>query len=317
MAAASLDAIDYQGGPLSQRDLLDIAKFHGFSIHPVQDFPTLCAPSRIRRRAGSISPTQRATNPGGTVRGLANTRPLRARSHGSRQLRRVPSTAHGSRLLRVGGISFPKRSAVPFLQEAKQERDLSVGDIRETFYVSYDMAAHRFTNLATSTSTRRAHGALRRRGHHLEGVQQYERSLSNRSGRSCRRSTTVPPMGHPPGVPFRRQVRHPLSVHRYTRRVVLVRHPRRGGQTAPPSRYAGDHLRQRQVLPGRETDRKSVSECPDGECCRDRPQNWANDGRAGVAQPEGPITRGGGAARWRFGVDMSEIYEFLERNDKS
>ena len=36
-----------------------------------------------------------------------------------------------------------------FLAEAKEARDLSVEDLRDVFSVSYEMAAHRFTNLAT------------------------------------------------------------------------------------------------------------------------------------------------------------------------
>ncbi len=36
-----------------------------------------------------------------------------------------------------------------FLERAKADRDLSVEDLRDVFSVSYEMAAHRFTNLAT------------------------------------------------------------------------------------------------------------------------------------------------------------------------
>ena len=43
----------------------------------------------------------------------------------------------------------PEQAAAKFLQEAKDARDLSVEDLRDVFSVSYEMAAHRFTNLAT------------------------------------------------------------------------------------------------------------------------------------------------------------------------
>ena len=36
-----------------------------------------------------------------------------------------------------------------FLREAKDQKDISVEDLKEVFYISYEMAAHRFTNLAT------------------------------------------------------------------------------------------------------------------------------------------------------------------------
>ncbi|TPW65367.1 XRE family transcriptional regulator, partial [Schumannella sp. 10F1B-5-1] len=44
---------------------------------------------------------------------------------------------------------IPERSAVEFLTAAKTKRELSVEDLRDAFAVSYETAAHRFTNLAT------------------------------------------------------------------------------------------------------------------------------------------------------------------------
>ena len=49
----------------------------------------------------------------------------------------------------AGAVLVPERAAVRALQSAKADRDLSVEDIKERFYVSYEMAAQRFTNLAT------------------------------------------------------------------------------------------------------------------------------------------------------------------------
>ena len=49
----------------------------------------------------------------------------------------------------AAAVLVPERSAARFLAEAKEARDLSVEDLRDVFSVSYEMAAHRFTNLAT------------------------------------------------------------------------------------------------------------------------------------------------------------------------
>jgi hypothetical protein len=38
---------------------------------------------------------------------------------------------------------------VPFLQDVKAQGDVAIEDLEERFYVSYEMAAHRFANLAT------------------------------------------------------------------------------------------------------------------------------------------------------------------------
>ena len=49
----------------------------------------------------------------------------------------------------AAAVLVPEQAAAKFLQEAKDARDMSVEDLRDVFSVSYEMAAHRFTNLAT------------------------------------------------------------------------------------------------------------------------------------------------------------------------
>lgn len=49
----------------------------------------------------------------------------------------------------AGALLVPEQPAVKALSLAKKDRDLSVEDLKERFYVSYEMAAQRFTNLAT------------------------------------------------------------------------------------------------------------------------------------------------------------------------
>ena len=49
----------------------------------------------------------------------------------------------------AAAVLVPEQAAAAFLAEAKQARELSVEDLRDVFSVSYEMAAHRFTNLAT------------------------------------------------------------------------------------------------------------------------------------------------------------------------
>ena len=49
----------------------------------------------------------------------------------------------------AAAVLAPEQVAVDFLREAKAQNDISVEDLKELFYISYEMAAHRFTNLAT------------------------------------------------------------------------------------------------------------------------------------------------------------------------
>ena len=49
----------------------------------------------------------------------------------------------------AAAILCPEAPAVDLLKELDAEQDLSCEDLKETFYLSYEVAAHRFTNLAT------------------------------------------------------------------------------------------------------------------------------------------------------------------------
>ena len=49
----------------------------------------------------------------------------------------------------TGALLIPEAHAVPFLQDAKNDRAISIEDLRDAYSVSYETAAHRFTNLAT------------------------------------------------------------------------------------------------------------------------------------------------------------------------
>jgi hypothetical protein len=66
------------------------------------------------------------------------------RDHGDFLRQRVEANYFAAALM------IPQGSAVPFLQRAKAEHALSVEDLRDVHSVSYETAAHRFTNLATT-----------------------------------------------------------------------------------------------------------------------------------------------------------------------
>src|SRR6202020_3523034 len=49
----------------------------------------------------------------------------------------------------AAAMLIPESAAVPFLRSAKERRDLAVEALIDVFSVSYEMAAHRVTNLVT------------------------------------------------------------------------------------------------------------------------------------------------------------------------
>ena len=50
----------------------------------------------------------------------------------------------------AGAVLLPEQATIAALSEAKKQRQISMEDLRDAFGVSYEMAAHRFTNLATT-----------------------------------------------------------------------------------------------------------------------------------------------------------------------
>ncbi|HEY3903511.1 MAG TPA: helix-turn-helix domain-containing protein [Streptosporangiaceae bacterium] len=155
-AERALAPVSYSGGALSQGMLLSVVSHHGFSVRYVQDLP---------RSARSVTD-------------LRNRRIyLRQESLGVHTPRAVLLQTLGHFVLghstpadfadflrqRVeanyfaAAVLVPEQAAVAFLQHAKDSKNLSVEDMRDVFSVSYEMAAHRFTNLATHHLDLRCH----------------------------------------------------------------------------------------------------------------------------------------------------------------
>src|ERR1700722_13094063 len=147
-AGAALATVGYSGGALSHGMLLSVVNRHGFSVRYVPD---------VRRSARSVTD-------------LRNRRIyLRQESLGMHTPRAVllqtlghfvlghEAPADFAEFLRqrveanyfAAAVLVPEAAAARFLRGAKESKDLSVEDLRDVFAVSYEMAAHRFTNLAT------------------------------------------------------------------------------------------------------------------------------------------------------------------------
>jgi XRE family transcriptional regulator, fatty acid utilization regulator len=148
-AAELLAGVPHAEGPLTERDVRAIAGRVGYTLHPEADLPhsARCVIDLQNRRIY-----------------LPHPRDQRGRGH-----RQVALQALGHIVLGHGepadyadflrqrvevnyfaaALLIPEGHAVRLLQEAKAARDLAVEDLRDTFAVSFETAAHRFTNLAT------------------------------------------------------------------------------------------------------------------------------------------------------------------------
>ena len=143
-----LGAVDHPGGPLTQRTASDIAAHLGFTLHYVPDLP------QTTRSVADIKNGRLYLSSRLASKGDPRTAVLQALS--SRILGHREPTSYADFLRQrvetnylTGALLIPEEHAVPFLQEAKERRAISIEDLRDAYSVSYETAAHRFTNLAT------------------------------------------------------------------------------------------------------------------------------------------------------------------------
>jgi predicted transcriptional regulator/DNA-binding XRE family transcriptional regulator len=147
-AAAALATAGYSGGALSQGMLLSVVSQHGFAVRYAQDLPR-SARSVTDLRNRRIYLRQEPL-------GVHTPRAVLLQTLGNFVLgHRAPQDFAEFLHQRVeanyfaAAVLVPEAAAARFLRETKEARSLSVEDLRDVFSVSYEMAAHRFTNLAT------------------------------------------------------------------------------------------------------------------------------------------------------------------------
>lgn len=149
-AAGILEVAGYDGpGPLTSRHINDIVASLGYRIRSVDDIPP--------GTRSIVDPESRAIY-------VAQRNELRTRQARKAILQTVGAMVLGHTVTDnavdflwqrlesayfAAAVLVPEASAVPYLLQASTDRDLSVEDVKEQFYVSYEMAAQRFTNLST------------------------------------------------------------------------------------------------------------------------------------------------------------------------
>ncbi len=150
VARSVLEDVEYGGaGPVTSRNLIDIADRFGYQVRAVDEMPP-----NVR----SIVDTTRKFVL------VAQRNELRTRQARKAILQTVGSialdheppadplqtlTQRLESAYFAAAVLVPESAAVPALRSARNDRDLSVGDLKEQFYVSYEMAAQRFTNLTS------------------------------------------------------------------------------------------------------------------------------------------------------------------------
>ena len=309
-------AVGRRGGPLTDRGVTAVTEHLGFSVHRVADLP---------RSTRSIidSRHRRIFLPAGG-RGGADPRTIVLQTLGHVALGHAEPTSYADFLRQRVEVNYfaaallvPERAAVDFLQEAKAERALAIDDLRDAFAVSYETAAHRFTNLATRHLDIPVH--FMRVGEDGVIYKAYENDdvTFPTDVTGAIEGQTVCRYWASRAV-FRNTDRY-ATHHQYTDMgrgtYWCTTHVERtgSGDFAIDVGVPFEHARWFQ---GRETTVRARSTCPDPGCCRRPPaglaERWSGEAWPSArahshllaAIPPGTFP----------GVDDTEVYEFLERH---
>ena len=239
-AATLLRAIGHRGGPITRTAVDRMAAHLGFALVHTSALPTSTR----------------------TVTDLANKRIYlpqpEAGQHDSRSLalqalghvvlgHRVPADYGDFLAQRVeinyfaAALLIPEREAVALLSKAKAAKDIAIEDLRDAYAVSYETAAHRFTNLATRHLDLPVHfmriSSVRR---HLQGVRERRCALPDRCHRRDRGPAGVPVLDGAGGLRTAGPVLSLPAVHRHGIRNLLVH---RGCRPDPGRHLLGQRRR--------------------------------------------------------------------------
>jgi predicted transcriptional regulator/DNA-binding XRE family transcriptional regulator len=315
-AASALRAGGYSGGALSQGMLVSVVSHHGFAVRYVQDLPrsvrslTDLRNRRIYVKQESVG----AHSPRAIV--------LQALGHFLLD-HQVPRDFADFLRQRVeanyfaAAVLIPEPAAVPVLAGAKQTRDLAVEDLVDLFSVSYEMAAHRFTNLATHHLDLPCHfvkndaSGIIYKAYENDGVVFPADAAGAIEGqRLCRQWSGRQVFGATDRFsPYCQYSDTPSGTYFCVAQV----DPRADLGFAITLGVPFEHSR---WFRGREATTRTRSACPDGECCSRPPAALAGrwEGQAWPsARAHSHILSALPAGSFP-GVDDADIYEFLDRH---
>ncbi len=319
-----LEAVGYDGGPMSERVFTDVVGHYGFTVERIQDLPDSTR-SITDQRARKIYIPQRNRT---TTRA---SRSVVLQTLGHFVLGHRDSDEFGDYVRQrveanyfAGAVLAPEKHAVRFLKTAYDREDLSVEDFREVFYISYEMGAHRLTNLATEHLGLTLHfirsdqeGVIWKAYHNYDLPLPADADGTVEGQRLCKMWGTRQAFG---------------SAHAYDLYYQWTETPTgdfwcvtyiEPDRSPPHAVTVGTDAAQAKYFRGSETTNRLVSRCPNPSCCREpgtsQSQRWR-----GAAWPSATdrshVLSGLPAERPEFskfpGVDMVEVFDFLDRHSR-
>jgi predicted transcriptional regulator len=309
-------AVSHTGGPLTERGIIDLTSHLGFTLHRVADLPSATRSiTDLQNQRIYLPMVNRSSHDPRTI-------VLQTLGHFALQHKdpadyadflrqRVEANYFAAALL------MPEAAAVDFLERAKHERRLAIEDLRDVFSVSYETAAHRFTNLATHHLGLPVH--FMRVGEDGVIYKAYENDdvtfPTDVTGAIegqivCRYWAARAVFAADDRYASHYQYTH-MGRGTYWCTTHVERTPE--GEFAIDVGVAYEHSKWFQ---GRETTKQATSKCPDPSCCRRPPsdlaEKWSHfawpsarvHSHLLAALPPGTFP----------GVDDTEVYAFLDRH---
>ncbi|WP_084471882.1 helix-turn-helix domain-containing protein [Haloglycomyces albus] len=312
-----LHEVGYTSGPLSQHAISDLASHLGFSLHHVNDLPhSTRSVTDLRNRRIYLTQKQTSSH---------DPRAILLQALGSYVLGHTVPTDYSDFLAQrvetnyfAAALLVPESSAVDFLRDAMRNKQIAVEDLRDNFAVSYETAAHRFTNLATQhlgipTHFQKVHkSGIIFKAYENDGVAFPQDPTGAIEGQPiCRYWTS-------------RQVFDVTdkfsAFSQYTDTANGTFWCTARTESGPDGEFSlsvGVPYDHSKWFRGKDTTSRSRSRCPEPDCCRRPPADlsmtWAGNvwpsARANsshlAAMPPGSFP----------GVDETEVYEFLDKHN--
>nr|WP_125610151.1 helix-turn-helix transcriptional regulator [Specibacter cremeus] len=309
-----LKAVGHDQGPLSHHVAADIAEHLGFDLHYVGDLPhSTRSVTDLKNHRIYLTHGQKSDH---------DPRSVLLQALGHYVMGHQTPTDYADFLRQrvytnyfAAALLMPERATVDFLKKAKAAKELAIEDIRDAFAVSYETAAHRFTNLATehldiTTHFQKVHeSGIIHKAYENDGVNFPADHTGAIEGQAvCRFWTSRAVFDVPDKFRAFNQYTD-TAVGTYWCTARTERHSSGEYSLSIGVPYA--HVK---WFRGRDTTERSQSRCPDPSCCRRPPADlaalWSGNAwpstRANshllAAMPQGAFP----------GVDETEVYRFLQ-----
>lgn len=318
-AAQLLKSVGYSSGPLGHHLAARLAEHLGFSIRFVPNLPASTR-SVTDQRNKVIFLTQAKSRDW-------DDRSVLLQALGHHVLDHTEPEDYSEFLRQrvytnyfAAALLMPEGPAVEFLSRAKNAKELALEDLRDAFAVSYEFAAHRFTNLATEHLDITCHfqkvheSGIIHKAYENDGVSfPADHSGAIEGQAVCRRWTSREVFDVQDKFrSFNQYTDTPAGTYWCTARTSAH-------SSGTYSLSIGVPFQHAKWFRGKDTQSRSVSGCPDDPtCCRRPPAELAEvwDGQAWpatranthllAAMPEGAFP----------GVDTTEVYRFLDQHSR-